>query len=122
MSEIEQLKTQLAQVRTERDAALAKCAEMRGAIQFCNCGYLGGEHHPVCEDQRSIKIAHALSSDCGKGWHSPQEWDALQAKCERMRHWLESWAHNHEHDATEKPCMICSTWDEVEQLLKGVIK
>lgn len=52
----------------EWDTMQRQCAEMREAIQFCNCAYLGGGHGPVCETQRHIKLEHALSTDCGKGF------------------------------------------------------
>lgn len=53
-------------VKRERDEVQAAYAEMRKAIEFCNCNYLGGEHHQVCQSQRARLLEHALSSDCGK--------------------------------------------------------
>jgi len=101
--EILALKEQLATVTKERDEALAKlrltvaerdaergqcavlsakCAEMRNAI----VKLVSGLHHKALNDPTILRMVdHALSSDCGKGWRSPSEYAALEAKCGEMR-------------------------------------
>lgn len=57
-------------LRTELQSAQKACAEMRllvGLLECkCDTASLGGYTCPRC---------HALSSDCGSGWHSPEEWN-----------------------------------------------
>lgn len=62
----------LERVTKERDAALAACAEMRGELQAWAC------EAPPCAFRCPAsalceRTQHALSSDAGRGWVSPEE-------------------------------------------------
>lgn len=86
--QIRNLRADLANVRSERQQYKelwqkeeAKCAEMRKALWFIRdeCDWQnimddGGDDRigPACDK--------ALSSDCGKGWRSPEDYAALEAK------------------------------------------
>lgn len=86
-----------------------KCAEMRSLLQTDGCidsrcdGHgtvcvtrMGDDGNPEPEPQQCQwcdERKHALSTGCGKGWHSPDDWDALTAQCHQLREALEHIAH-----------------------------
>lgn len=72
----QELTKELEQCRLERDEAQAKCAQMREALTKIKSS--GHTMFPRTVD-------YALSTDCGNGWKSPEEYAALEAKCAEMR-------------------------------------
>lgn len=68
-----------------------KCAEMRDAMLLRDKLDYKPTHERTNEEVHACceQWSKALSSDCGKGWKSPQEYAALEAKCAEMRVALE---------------------------------
>lgn len=63
----------------ERDQLAAKCAEMRRVLEETK-----REHMWEVSNQWFIMRDRALSSDCGKGWLSPEKAQRLRDGLERM--------------------------------------
>lgn len=78
-TDLEDTIERLTKERDEAQAKLreseAKCAEMREVLAFVGTGW----KYPF--EHFNQRIEHALSSDCGKGWKSPEEYASLEAKC-----------------------------------------
>lgn len=80
---VQRIAREHAEARAVLDAAHNACAEMRHQIIAIKDAI---EHNqPIPWLTMFKRMEHALSTDCGKGWHSPAEWDALQARCGEMR-------------------------------------
>ena len=87
-------------IAKERDTALAACAEMRAELNAamdtlgevaaygsCDCNIPLGETCVPCEAGIFLNRARSIlaSTDCGKGWHSPEEWAALEKERDLLK-------------------------------------
>lgn len=73
-TKITELEAQVAALTKDRDEALAKCAEVRAALERTR--FVSAFSEKAISEQLRENDAlwhHALSSDCGKGWKSPEQ-------------------------------------------------
>ncbi len=94
---------QLDECKSNLEQVKAKCAEMREALLACQdkvsnlhdskCAYITsarrnyGRREPCSCGNCDLtgKITHALSASYGKGWRSPEDYAALEAKVKVLR-------------------------------------
>jgi len=88
--------------RGRAEKAEAACAEKDAALSKCSERWKWFVQHPgapiiniASMDAAVVKADEIVSSpDCGKGWKSPEEYAAIEAKCAEMRRALESVGHS----------------------------
>lgn len=75
------------QLTQERDDALAKLRESEAKCSECLqlLNSINRFQHGIIPDGCYPHILHALSSDCGKGWKSPEEARALLDEIQMLR-------------------------------------
>lgn len=82
-------------VAKERDALKAKLADSEAACAALTNGIEEAwETRPIAADSIPLgsfidKCVTVARGDAGRGWHSPQEWEAVQAKMAEKHHALQ---------------------------------
>lgn len=65
----------------ERDEAQAACSEMRTILEVAQRNWVKG----TIWTMDASALNHALSSDCGKSWHSPEQWEPVACMLNLLR-------------------------------------
>lgn len=82
------LQAEIAQLTEQRDAALAKCAEMRSVLSIVERLAPGYDWNSD-PSKLTLIIGHCFQMDCGKGWRSPEQFEqAVKPTIELITHMI----------------------------------